>query len=105
MDIEDKLKTRQDNKVKIHDMTTGKNYIATCEKDCKNKEDLSAYKTCIAENSIITWGKVLCCPMPKDQKQIFETEPLDKNTDFDNADTFTAPKDGAFIFGAIDGGK
>lgn len=52
-------------KVRIHDLSgrTPKVYIATCVADCKDKTDLSAYKSCVEFGEVITMGKVIAEPV------------------------------------------
>lgn len=49
-------------KVQIHDCVTGENYMATCEKDCKDETDRSAYKEAVRLNDVITMGKTIAWP-------------------------------------------
>ena len=53
--------------VKIHDIDTGIIYTANSEKDCKDKTDLSAYKTACQLRCVICMGKVVAEPI----KQLF----------------------------------
>jgi len=52
-------------KVKITNIEDDSSYIAKSETNCKDKTDLSGYKTCVSLNDMITIGKVIFEPIYK----------------------------------------
>ncbi len=50
--------------IQIHEVGSDtKPYIATCEKDCKDNVDLSAYKSAMEHMDMITLGFVIAIPV------------------------------------------